>query len=72
MPRFTLHTSLVGVRDKALCSSLFKFLFVSPFWGDFGQELFGKACHAFVISRTKGGNWDRADLKMVGGTRYSE
>ena len=54
----------VGETDKALCFSRCNFLFVSPSWGDFGQELFRKACHAFVISRTKGKNWDVTDFSV--------
>ena len=61
----TLDTSRACAREteKALCFSWLKFLFVSPFSGDFGQELFCKACHAFVISWTKGENWDGTDLR---------
>ena len=42
-----------------------KFLFFSPFWGDFWQELFRNVCNSFVIWQTKGENWDQTDLKMV-------
>ena len=55
---------------KRLCG-LIK-IFLSPFWGDFGQELFRKACHAYVILRTKGENWDGTYFKMGVGTRCSE
>ena len=62
----------MGETEKALCFSGFKFLFVSLFWGDFGQELFSDECHAFVISRTKGENWDGTDFKMGVTARCSE
>ena len=62
----------MGETGKALCFSLCNFLLISPFWGDFGQELFCKTCHAFVISQTKGENWDGTDFKMAVGTSCSE
>ena len=40
------------------------------FWGDFGKELFYKACHALIISRID--NWHGTDFKMGVGTRCSE
>ena len=51
--------------------SFFYFVFVSLFWGDFGQELFCKACHLFVVLR-KGETWDGTDIKTGVGTSCSE
>ena len=60
-----------GETEKAFCL-LIKFLFVSHYWGNFGQELFCKACHVFVITRMKGENWDGTDFKMAVGRRCSK
>ena len=45
-----------------------KFSACFSFWGDFGQELFCEACHAFVISHTKSENWTGTVFKMGVGT----
>ena len=39
------------------------FVLVNVIWADFGQELFGKACHAIEISRTKRENWVWIDFE---------
>ena len=53
VPHFHTSRACVGGTEEALCFSLLKFLLVSLFWGDFGQELFCKLCHTFVISQAK-------------------
>ena len=72
MSRFHTSSAYLGETEKASCFLLIEFLFVSPFWDDFEQELFCKGCHAFVLSRIKGENRDGADFKMGVGTRCSE
>ena len=71
MPHFHIHVRAWG-KLKRLCDSGDYIFSVSPFLGDFGQELFCKACHGFVISHTKGNNWDGTDFKIGVGTRCSE
>ena len=69
---FTFHVR-AWWKLKRLCVLVdLNFSSVLPFWGDFGQELFCKACHPLVISRTKCENWDGTDFKMGIGTRCSE
>ena len=63
---FTLHMRAWG-KLKSL-----SVLVDSPFWRDFGQALFCKAWHAFVISLTKSENWDGNDFNAGFGTRCSE
>ena len=70
MTHFHNSCACVGETEKALCLRCFKFIFVSLFWGGFGQELFRKACHAFVVSRKKGENWDVTNFKMGISTRF--
>ena len=83
MPRFHISYTCVcvcvwggggggGGSEKALCFSWLKVLFLFFFWGDFGQELFCKECHAVVISRTKGEHWNATYFRMRVGTRCSE
>ena len=62
----------MGQTERDFCFRGLKFLFVSPFWGDFGQELFCNTCNSFVILRAKGENWDETDFKMEVGTGCSE
>ena len=50
----SFHTQVHACgRLNRLCVTVYAFLF----WGDFGQELFSKAWHAFVISGTKDKIW---------------
>ena len=53
---------------KRPCVSGDKSSLFLPFGGEFGQELFCEVYHAFVISHTKGENWDGTDFKMGVGT----
>ena len=67
---FTLHVHAWEKLNR-LCVSIsgLKFLFDSPFWGNFGQELFCKSVPTFVISQTKDENSDGINFKTGVGTR---